>query len=452
MPHRAFTRRVETKQATVAVIGLGYVGLPMAVAFAESGLTTQALDIDHERVDQLRRGVSYIPDVSSDAVATQVREGRLAPGTDEAVLDGMDAAMICVPTPFTKAKSPDLTAVVAAAEMVARHLRSGQLVVLQSTTYPGTTEEVVRPILERTGLQVGHDYFLAFSPERIDPGNKRYGVTNTPKVVGGCTPACSQACAALLGVVIASDQIHLVSGPRAAEMCKLLENTFRSVNIALVNELLKLCDRMGIDLWEVIDAAATKPFGFMPFYPGPGVGGHCIPVDPYYLSWKAREYDFYTKFIELAAAVNSSMPFFTVNRIIEALNRQGKPLLGARVLILGAAFKRDIDDPRNAPALELMRALLSRGAEVSYHDPHVPAVALEEAHGPGDGPARRLTSVPLTEETLGAQDCVCLAVAHSALDIPWLLKHSRLLMDATGITRFVDGDKSHVSRIGDGRR
>ena len=447
MPHRAFTRKVETKQARVAVIGLGYVGLPMAVAFAESGLTTVALDIDHERVDRLRRGVSYIPDVSSDAVAAQVREGRLAPGTDEAVLDGMDAAVICVPTPFTKAKSPDLTAVVAAAEMVARHLRSGQLVVLQSTTYPGTTEEVVRPILERTGLQIGHDFFLAFSPERIDPGNRRYGVTNTPKVVGGCTLACSQACAALLGVVIASDQIHLVSGPRAAEMCKLLENTFRSVNIALVNELLKLCDRMGIDLWEVIDAAATKPFGFMPFYPGPGVGGHCIPVDPYYLAWKAREYDFYTKFIELAAETNASMPFYTVRKVTEALNRVGRSVKAAKILILGVAFKRDIDDPRNSPALEVLKALAKQGAEVAYHDPYIPkGVVSQDGFLTGPSTAT-LESVPLTAARLEAQDCVLIAVAHRCFEFPWIVRHSRLVIDAQNATKMIQEGREKIVKL-----
>ena len=447
MSHRAFTRKVETKQATVAVIGLGYVGLPMAVAFAESGLRTVALDTDHEKVDRLRRGVSYIPDVSSDAVATQVREGRLAPGTDEAVLDGMDAAVICVPTPFTKAKSPDLTAVVAAAEMVARHLRSGQLVVLQSTTYPGTTEEVVRPILERTGLQVGQDFFLAFSPERIDPGNRRYGVTNTPKVVGGCTPACSQACAALLGVVIASDQIHLVSGPRAAEMCKLLENTFRSVNIALVNELLKLCDRMGIDLWEVIDAAATKPFGFMPFYPGPGVGGHCIPVDPYYLAWKAREYDFYTKFIELAAETNASMPFYTVRKVTEALNRVGRSVKAAKILILGVAFKRDIDDPRNSPALEVLKALAKQGAEVTYHDPYIPKVVLSEDRFLTGASTATLDSVPLTAARLEAQDCVLVAVAHRCFEFPWIVRHSRLVIDAQNATKMIQEGREKIVKL-----
>ncbi len=447
MPYRAFTRKVETRQATVAVIGLGYVGLPLAVALAEAGLTTIALDIDSEKVDRLRRGMSYIPDVPSAAVAALVEEGRLVPMTDEGALDRVDAAVICVPTPFTKAKSPDLTHVIAATEMVARHLHRDQLIVLQSTTYPGTTEEVVRPILDRSGLLVGRDYFLAFSPERIDPGNTRYRVTNTPKVVGGCTPACIEACASLLGTLIANDQIHRVSGPRAAEMCKLLENTFRSVNIALVNELLKLCDRMGIDLWEVIDAAGTKPFGFMPFYPGPGVGGHCIPVDPYYLSWKAREYDFYTKFIELAAETNASMPFYTVRKVTDALNRVGRPVKGAKILILGVAFKRDINDPRNSPALEVLKALAGQGAEVTYHDPYIPKVVLSEDRFLTGASTATLESVPLTAPRLEAQDCVLVAVAHRGFDFPWIVQHSRLVVDAQNATKSVREGREKIVKL-----
>ena len=447
MPYRAFTRKVEARQATVAVIGLGYVGLPLAVALAEAGLTTIALDIDSEKVDRLRRGLSYIPDVPSAAVAARVEEGRLAPMTDEGALDRVDAAVICVPTPFTKAKSPDLTHVIAATEMVARHLHRDQLIVLQSTTYPGTTEEVVRPILARSRLQVGQDYFLAFSPERIDPGNTRYGVTNTPKVIGGCTPACTEACVALLGTLIANDQIHRVSGPRAAELCKLLENTFRSVNIALVNELLKLCDRMGIDLWEVIDAAGTKPFGFMPFYPGPGVGGHCIPVDPYYLSWKAREYDFYTKFIELAAETNASMPFYTVRKVTDALNRMGRPVKGARILILGVAFKRDINDPRNSPALEVLKALAGQGAEVTYHDPYIPKVVLSEDRFLTGASTATFESVPLTAPRLEAQDCVLVAVAHRGFDFPWIVRHSRLVVDAQNATKSVREGREKIVKL-----
>lgn len=447
MPHRAFADKVERRQATVAVIGLGYVGLPFAVALAESGLTAFGLDIDHEKVDRLRRGLSYLLDVPAAAVATQVESGRLVPVTDEVVLDRVDAVVICVPTPFTRAKSPDLTAVIAAAQMVARHLRREQLIVLQSTTYPGTTEEVVRPILEQTGLQVGRDFFLAFSPERIDPGNRRYGVINTPKVIGGCTAACSKACAALLGALIAPDQIHQVSGPRAAEMCKLLENTFRSVNIALVNELLKLCDRMGIDLWEVVDAAATKPFGFMPFYPGLGVGGHCIPVDPYYLAWKAREYDFYTKFIELAAETNASMPFYTVRKVADALNRAGRSVNGAKILILGVAFKRDIDDPRNSPSLEVLKILAGQGAEVSYHDPFIPKVVLSEDRFLAGAPIATLESVPLTAVHLEAQDCVLVAVAHRGFDVPWIVRHSRLVVDAQNATKLVREGREKIVKL-----
>jgi len=442
-----FLEKARTKQLTVGVIGLGYVGLPLAVGFARAGVRVLGIDVDGRLVQAINRGESHIPDVPSADLAPLVAGGRLTASTEYRECARADATVICVPTPFTRMKAPDLSYIEAACRSLAPHVTPGSLVVLQSTTYPGTTEELVRPILETAGRQAGRDFYLAFSPERIDPGNTRYGAHNTPKVVGGIDPASTEAACALFAVLVPPDQIHRVSEPRVAEMCKLLENIFRSVNIALVNELAKLSHRMGIDIWEVIDAAATKPFGFMPFYPGPGVGGHCIPVDPYYLSWKAREYDFYTKFIELAAEVNSSMPFFTVNRIIEALNRQGKALLGARVLILGAAFKRDIDDPRNAPALELMRALLARGAEVSYHDPHVPVVSLDGGHETGDLPIRRLTSVPLTEQALASQDCVCLAVAHSAFNIPWLLKHSRLVLDATGVTRHYPQDRGTVIRL-----
>jgi UDP-N-acetyl-D-glucosamine dehydrogenase len=442
-----FPEKARTKTLTVAVIGLGYVGLPLAVEFARAGVRVQGIDVNAERVQAINRGESHIPDVPSTTLAPVVQAGRLVASTAYRDCAAADAMVICVPTPFTRMKAPDLSYIEAACTALAPHVGPGSLVVLQSTTYPGTTEELVRPILETPGRQAGRDFRLAFSPERIDPGNKQFGAHNTPKVVGGIDAASTEAAAALFGLLVPPEQIHRVSSPRVAEMCKLLENIFRSVNIALVNELAKLCDRMGIDIWEVIDAAATKPFGFMPFYPGPGVGGHCIPVDPYYLSWKAREYDFYTKFIELAAEVNSSMPFFTVNRIAEALNRQGKPLRGTRILVLGAAFKKDIDDPRNAPALEVMKVLLARGAEVSYHDPYVPAVALDGDHDPRTAPGRRLASVPLTEDTLAAQDCVCLAVAHSAFDIPWLLKHSRLLMDATGVTRRFPQDRGTVIRL-----
>ncbi len=429
-----FLEKVRAKHVTVAVVGLGYVGLPLAVGFARAGVRVWGIDVNAERVARINQGESHIPDVPTPTLAPLVRDGMLRATTAFAQCGDADATVICVPTPFNRMKAPDLSYIENASRSLAPHVARGALVVLQSTTYPGTTEELVRPILEGPGRKAGEDFLLAFSPERIDPGNKRYSAHNTPKVVGGIDGPSTEAAAALFGILVPPEHIHRVSNPRVAEMCKLLENIFRSVNIALVNELTKLCDRMRIDIWEVIDAAATKPFGFMPFYPGPGVGGHCIPVDPYYLSWKAREFDFYTKFIELAAEVNSSMPFYTANKIAEALNRKGKPLLRARILVLGAAFKRDIDDPRNSPAVELIRALLARGAAVSYHDPFVPEIALDEEAAAAP-PASRLASVGLREEVLAAQDCVCLAVAHSAFDIPWILKHSRLLMDATGATR-----------------
>jgi len=445
--HCDFLKKAQTKSLTVAVIGLGYVGLPLAVEFARAGVRVLGIDLDPKRVESINQGQSHIPDVPGQKLAPEVKAGRLRASTAYPECAQAHAMVICVPTPFTPMKAPDLSFIEAACRSLAPYVRVGALVVLQSTTYPGTTEELVRPILEALGRKAGRDFLLAFSPERIDPGNRQFGAHNTPKVVGGIdAPSCEAACA-LFGLLVAPEHIHRVSGPGAAEMCKLLENIFRSVNIALVNELAKLCERMGIDIWEVIDAASTKPFGFMPFYPGPGVGGHCIPVDPYYLSWKAREYDFYTKFIELAAEVNSSMPFYTVNRITEALNRQQKPMRGARILVLGAAFKRDIDDARNAPALEVMKALLGRGAEVSYHDPYVPEVHLDAGHSPGAAPGRRLASVPLTEAALASQDCVCLAVAHSAFDIPWILKHSPLLMDATGVTRHHPQECGKVIRL-----
>jgi UDP-N-acetyl-D-glucosamine dehydrogenase len=439
--------KIRQKDITVAVVGLGYVGLPLAVEFAQAGVRVLGIDVDAQRVEAINRGESHIPDVPSEKLAPLVQAGRFRAGTAHSDCAHADTVVICVPTPFTKMKAPDLSYIEAACRALAPHLAPGSLVVLQSTTYPGTTEELVRPLLEVAGRQAGRDFLLAFSPERIDPGNKQFGAHNTPKVVGGLDPPAAEAACALFALLVPPAQIYRVSSPRVAEMCKLLENIFRSVNIALVNELAKLCYRMQIDIWEVIDAAATKPFGFMPFYPGPGVGGHCIPVDPYYLSWKAREYDFYTKFIELAAEVNSSMPFFTVNRIAEALNRRGKPLCGARILVLGAAFKRDIDDPRNAPALEVMRALLAQGVVACYHDPYVPEVHLDGDHDPRTGSGRVLTSVPLSEALVAAQDCVCLAVAHSAFDLPWFIRHSQLLVDATGATRRLSHDRSTVIRL-----
>lgn len=436
--------RIADQTACVCVIGLGYVGLPLATGFAACGYRTIGLDIDERKVETLRQGISYIPDVPGEKVATLLARGLFEPTGNYDRLRDADVVFICVPTPFDAMKAPDLAFVESAARSIAPRLHAGQLIILQSTTYPGTTEEVVQPILEATGLKAGVDFCLAFSPERIDPGNRTFTVENTPKVVGGLTPRCAQLAAALLERL--TPQVHVVSSPRAAEMTKLLENIFRSVNIALVNELALLSERMGIDFWEVIDAAATKPFGFMPFYPGPGVGGHCIPVDPYYLSWKAREYDFYTKFIELAAEVNQSMPYHVVERVGQALSVRDKPLHGARVLILGVAFKRDIDDARNSPAERVIELLLRAGAQVGYNDPYVPCYRVG---GDVFYPHKvELTSQPLTAERLGAQDVVVILAGHRAYDYAWIVEHASLVVDTVNATRHVTAGRDKIVRIG----
>jgi len=441
------SEKIAAKTATIGVVGLGYVGLPLAVGFGEIGFAVIGVDLSADKVSQLRRGTSYIPDIPSENVAALVTAGRFRAETGYTALTAADVLFICVPTPFDAQKAPDLAFVKAAAQSLASILRPGQLVILQSTTYPGTTTEVVLPILQQSGLRVGHDFHLAFSPERIDPGqvsSQGFNVHNTPKVVGGVTPICTQLAAELLATL--TPKIHPVSSPAVAEMSKLLENTFRSVNIALVNELTLLSDRMGIDIWEVIDAAKTKPFGFMPFYPGPGVGGHCIPVDPYYLSWKAREYDFYTKFIELAAEVNSRMPYFAVEKITQALNAAGKTLNRAAVLVLGVAFKRDIDDARNSPAERVIELLLEGGAQVTYHDPHVPRFSVgNNAFLKTQTPIER---VSLSADTLSAADCVVIITGHSAIDYRWVAEHSRLLVDTVNVTRDFASQNGRVIRLG----
>ena len=402
------------------------------------------VDLDLRKVEALQRGVSYISDVADEALAPLIREGRLEATTDYDVLNKMDAVFICVPTPFDSMRAPDLSFIESAAQGIAPRLHTGQLVVLQSTTYPGTTEEFVQPILETSGLRAGQDFYLAFSPERIDPGNRQYTVENTPKVVGGITLECAQLAGALLAYL--TPDIHLVSSPRAAEMTKLLENIFRSVNIALVNELTLLAERMGIDIWEVIEAAKTKPFGFMPFYPGPGVGGHCIPVDPYYLSWKAREYDFYTKFIELAAEVNSEMPYHTVQKVIQGLNQRGCSIKEARVLVLGVAFKPNVDDARNSPAERVIELLLREGAQVSYYDPYVPHFQVG-----GDVFLREAThfdSVAITPETLSQADCVLIVTGHANVDYDWVVEQAQLVIDAVNATRRVRQGREKIIRLG----
>src|SRR3954469_22092487 len=350
---------IDGRRARVGVVGLGYVGLPLAVEFARHGSTTVGIDLDQRKIDAINRGNSYIPDVETADVQALVAAGRLTATADFSVVAELDTINICVPTPLRKTKDPDMSFIVSAVEAIAKHLRPGTLVVLESTTYPGTTEEVVQPLLEATGLRAGVDFFLAFSPERVDPGNGKYTTRNVPKVVGGTTPVCAELARALYSTAI--DTVIPVSSPRVAEMVKLLENTFRAVNIGLVNEIALMCDKLGIDVWEVVDAARTKPFGFMPFYPGPGLGGHCIPIDPFYLSWKARQSGFEPRFIELAGQINSSMPHAVVDKIADALNVHKKSLNGSRVLILGVTYKRDIDDIRESPSLDVMAILHQKG-------------------------------------------------------------------------------------------
>jgi len=441
--------RIADKSARVAVIGLGYVGLPLAVGFARAGYPVLGLDVDELKIAALNASHSYIQDVDSADLAAVVQAGRFVAGSDYNLLRDADAIFICVPTPFDAMKAPDLIYIEQAARGIAPRLHAGHLVILQSTTYPGTTEEFVLPILEGSGLKAGADFHLAFSPERINPGDQQFTVENTPKVVGGLTPRCAELAHSLLAQLFA--HVHVVSSPRTAEMTKLLENIYRSVNIALVNELALLSERMGIDLWEVIEAAKTKPFGFMPFYPGPGVGGHCIPVDPYYLSWKAREYDFYTKFIELAAEVNQAMPYHVVELAAEALGRQGKPLAGAHVVVLGVAFKRDIDDARNSPAERIIELLLSRGAQVDYSDPYVPRFRVgrdvfcrEE---------RWLEGIDLTDEVLTGADCILIIAGHRVVDYARVVRKARLVIDTVNATGGLsgplpDGDRTRIVRVG----
>jgi UDP-N-acetyl-D-glucosamine dehydrogenase len=401
----------------VAIVGAGYVGLPLAQVFAEAGKRVVLVDVSAERVAAIKNGESYIEDVPSERLKELVHEHGLDATTDYDVLRDSAAIMIALPTPLSRQREPDLAIVLAATREIAKRLRPGHLVVLESTTYPGTTRDDIRPLLEEgSGLVAGEDFHLAFSPERVDPGRSDYTTKNVPKVVGGVNEASTDAAATLYGSAV--DTIHRVSSPEAAELTKLLENIFRSVNIALVNELAQLCDRMGIDVWEVVDAAATKPFGFMPFQPGPGLGGHCIPIDPFYLTWKAREYDFTTEFIELAGKVNSDMPYYCRSRVSQALNHgAGKSLSGSRVLVLGVAYKADISDMRESPAVKLIQLLQNAGADVSYHDPHVPA--FEEG-------GVRLASVALDPS---AYDAVVIATAHSGIDYAKLAEDAALVVD-----------------------
>jgi UDP-N-acetyl-D-glucosamine dehydrogenase len=431
--------RIQARSATVGIIGLGYVGLPLARAFARTGFRVLGFDIDPVKVAKLNAGQSYIQQIPDATIAGMRDKGFEATDRFDRLAEP-DAILICVPTPLTESREPDLTFVVNSAHAVAAQLRPGQLVVLESTTYPTTTRGVVLPILERTELVPGRDFLLAFSPEREDPGNATFSVNNIPKVVGGLDSASGDAACALYSAVV--PQVVRVSAPEVAEACKILENTYRAVNIALVNELKVLYDRMGIDVWEVIDAAKTKPFGFQAFYPGPGLGGHCIPCDPFYLTWVARQYGFNTRFIELAGEVNAGMPEFVVNKVADALNDRGKPVKGSKVALLGIAYKKDVDDPRESPSFELLDRLVRKGARVTYNDPHIPVLP-KMRHWPDLG---ALASTPLTAEYLAEQDCVLIATDHTSYDYDWIVRQSRLVVDTRNATRSVKAGWEKVVR------
>jgi UDP-N-acetyl-D-glucosamine dehydrogenase len=423
-PELELLEKIQAAQARVAVVGLGYVGLPLAIAFAEAGLTVHGLEVDPLKVHAVIQETSYITDISDDRLACQVRADRLHATCDPDVLAQVDVAIICVPTPCAKAKQPDLTHVLNAGVQIKEHLRPGQLVILESTTYPGTTQEVLLPLLETSGLRCSVDFELAYSPERVDPANHRFGLKNTPKLVAGVTPRARELAVALYQHVV--EQVVPVSSPSVAEMAKLLENTFRHVNIALANEMALLCGELGINIWEVIDAAATKPFGFMPFYPGPGVGGHCIPIDPYYFSWMCREHDRQARLIELAGEINDRMPDAVVERITEALNAQGKSLRYSRILLLGVSYKKDVGDTRQSPALKVLERLHGKGSVVSYHDPYVP-VCMN-----GKGP---MNSIALDEKALAESDCVVILTDHSSLPYEEIVRFAPAIVDTRNALR-----------------
>lgn len=413
--------KVQDRTARVGVIGLGYVGLSLAVEFAKAGLQVTGIEIDPEKVKQLQAGESYVQDVKPYEVKGLIADGKLIVVNDYYPLNELDAVSICVPTPLSKTKDPDISHIAAVTQEIVRYLHPGQLIVLESTTYPGTTDEVILPELQQAGLEVGRDFFLAFSPERIDPGNLQYRTHNTPKIIGGVTAQCTRVAKALYETAV--DCVVAVSSAKTAEMVKLLENTFRAVNIGLVNEVALMCDRLKIDVWEVIAAAATKPFGFMPFYPGPGLGGHCIPVDPYYLAWKLKTLDYKARFIELAAEINTGMPWYVVTKVVDALNEQRKSVNGANILLLGITYKRNTSDLRESPALDIMRILQEKGATVNFHDGYVPDFKSVDG----------ASHVPLTKEVVQAADCVIITTDHGRVDYDWVVSQARLILDTRNV-------------------
>jgi UDP-N-acetyl-D-glucosamine dehydrogenase len=429
-------QKIKKKESLIGIIGLGYVGLPLVVRFAEEGFKILGFDVDSQKVAQLKRGRSYLKAIPSSHISQLIRNGHFDVTDDFSRLNEPDCILICVPTPLSDKMEPDLQYIENTTEAIQKRLRKGQLVVLESTSYPGTTEELILPRLKSTGLIPGKDFFLAYSPEREDPGNKEFTTREIPKIVSGFTPSCKKVVTTLYQQIVL--RVVPVSSPRVAELTKLLENIYRSVNIALVNELKMLADRMGIDIWEVIDAASTKPFGFSPFYPGPGMGGHCIPIDPYYLSWKAREFDFTTRFIHLAGEINVHIPYYVVNKIQDALNQRGKSLKGAKVLILGVAYKRDVDDARESPALFIMELLRKKGANLLYHDPYIPVLPkFRKYHF-------KLKSIPLTESLLHRMDAVVVVTDHTTVDYSWVVKHSPLIIDTRNVTKHLTQWKDKI--------
>lgn len=431
--------KVNNTIARIAVIGLGYVGLPLAVEKAKVGFDVIGIDKNRERVNLINQGRNYIGDVKDEELQELVRQNKLRATDDFNVLKEADVIVICVPTPLSKNRDPDISYILAATREVAQNLRKGHLITLESTTYPGTTAEVVLPRLEATGLKVGEDFFLAFSPERVDPGNKRFTTKNTSKIVGGVTPVCLDIACCFYRKTIT--HVVPVSSPAIAEMTKVFENTYRAVNIALVNELMFLCSKMKVDIWEVIDAAATKPFGIHTFYPGPGVGGHCIPIDPFYLTWKAREYNFHTRFIEVAGQINIEAPFYTVEKVRQALNKLKKSVKGSRILILGIAYKKDIDDLRESPALKVIEILQNDHADLVYHDPFIPEIKADEEF------PFEMKSIELNEEEIKKADCVLILTDHSDFDYQWIVNQASIVVDARNATKAVKEGQEKIIKI-----
>jgi UDP-N-acetyl-D-glucosamine dehydrogenase len=434
-------QKIDNKEATAAVIGLGYVGLPLVMEIAGAGYKVVGIDVDRTKIARLREGKSYILDVPTTEVSRAVETGQFLPTSDFAALSGVDTVSICVPTPLSKSRDPDISFILAATSEIRKHLHKDQLIVLESTTYPGTTDELILPELESSGLRAGDDFFLAFSPERIDPGNSSFNTRNTPKIVGGITRACGEIAALFYSQFI--ERVIPVSSTKCAEMVKLLENTYRSINIGMINEMALMCDLLGVDVYEVIDAAATKPFGFSPFYPGPGLGGHCIPIDPHYLAWKLKALNFQARFIELAAEINGMMPSVVTSMVADGLNENSKSVKGAKIMILGVAYKKNVSDCRESPALDVMRLLSEKGAVLSYNDPYVPMLRLN---------SETLMSVELSPATIASQDCLVILTDHGSYDFKSIIQSAKLVIDTRNVTKGHDEFKDRIIKLGAGNK